>query len=115
MSALLPKADMCTALAHVCYGPKADSCTAANNCLFNDLVGAGLATLQALFRACAGVGLSSMSPRRDLHDMDRVAQLRIPPGRVVERVNDFEAFAPPCKLVRTDERFHEPAVLLSLL
>jgi hypothetical protein len=24
MSALLPKADMCSARAHVCYGPKAD-------------------------------------------------------------------------------------------
>jgi hypothetical protein len=24
MSALLPKADMCSALAHVCFGPKAD-------------------------------------------------------------------------------------------
>src|SRR5262249_44649553 len=30
MSALPPKADMCGALAHVCFGPKADSCTAAN-------------------------------------------------------------------------------------
>ena len=29
MSALSPKADMCSALAHVCFGPKADSCTAA--------------------------------------------------------------------------------------
>jgi hypothetical protein len=31
MSALPPKADMCIAAAHVCFGPKkADSCTAAN-------------------------------------------------------------------------------------
>src|SRR5262249_40572809 len=28
MSALPPKADMCSALAYVCFGPKADSCTA---------------------------------------------------------------------------------------
>src|SRR4029450_3753701 len=28
MSALPPKADMCSALAHVCFGPIADSCTA---------------------------------------------------------------------------------------
>src|SRR5215470_639377 len=28
MSALPPKADMCSALGHVCFGPKADSCTA---------------------------------------------------------------------------------------
>src|SRR5262245_50321378 len=28
MTALPPKADMCGALAHVCFGPKADSCTA---------------------------------------------------------------------------------------
>jgi hypothetical protein len=31
MSALPPKADMCSALAHVRYGPIADSCTAANS------------------------------------------------------------------------------------
>jgi hypothetical protein len=30
MSALLPKADMCSATRDVRYGPKADSCTAAN-------------------------------------------------------------------------------------
>ena len=30
MSALPPKADMCGALADVCFGPIADSCTAAN-------------------------------------------------------------------------------------
>ena len=29
MSALTPEADMCNALAHVCFGPIADSCTAA--------------------------------------------------------------------------------------
>jgi hypothetical protein len=29
-SALRPKADICSALGHVCYGPIADSCTAAN-------------------------------------------------------------------------------------
>src|SRR5262249_6103946 len=29
MSALPPKADMCSALADVCFGPKADSCCAA--------------------------------------------------------------------------------------
>ena len=29
MSALPPKADMCSALLHVCFGPIADSCTAA--------------------------------------------------------------------------------------
>jgi hypothetical protein len=29
MSALPPKADMCSALAYVCFGPKADSCEAA--------------------------------------------------------------------------------------
>src|SRR5262245_28971540 len=29
MSALLPKADMCSALVHVCFGPIADSCSAA--------------------------------------------------------------------------------------
>src|SRR5262249_33157167 len=31
MSALSPEADMCGALAHVCFGPIADSCTAAKN------------------------------------------------------------------------------------
>jgi hypothetical protein len=31
MSALPPKADMCSALAHVCFGPKADSCSAAKS------------------------------------------------------------------------------------
>src|SRR6516165_7011182 len=29
MSALPPKADMCTARGHVCFGPKADICDAA--------------------------------------------------------------------------------------
>ena len=29
MSAITPKADMCSATAHVCFGPKADSCSAA--------------------------------------------------------------------------------------
>src|SRR6476659_5848620 len=29
MSALPPKADIASALAHVCFGPKADSCNAA--------------------------------------------------------------------------------------
>src|SRR5262249_6141152 len=37
MSALPPKADMCSALAHVRFGPKADSCTAANS-LFDQFV-----------------------------------------------------------------------------
>ena len=36
MSALPPKADMCFALAHVCFGPKADIDT-----LFDHLVGSG--------------------------------------------------------------------------
>src|SRR5215475_11037252 len=36
MSALPPKADMCSALAHVCFGPKADIVT-----LFDHLVGTG--------------------------------------------------------------------------
>src|SRR5262245_33985639 len=36
MSALHPKADMCTALAHVCFGPIADMA-----CLLDHLVGAG--------------------------------------------------------------------------
>ena len=31
MSALPPIADMCGALAYVCFVPKADSCTAANS------------------------------------------------------------------------------------
>src|SRR5262249_38210497 len=30
MSALPPKADMCRALAHVCFGPEADSCVATS-------------------------------------------------------------------------------------
>jgi hypothetical protein len=34
MSALPPKADMCGAIAHVCFGPKADMLT-----LFDDIVG----------------------------------------------------------------------------
>src|SRR5215472_14352533 len=41
MSALPPKADMCSALAHVCFGPRADSCNAAKRSLFDDLVGSG--------------------------------------------------------------------------
>jgi hypothetical protein len=36
MSALLPKADMCGAAAHVCYGPKADVM-----CLFDHFVSGG--------------------------------------------------------------------------
>jgi len=32
MSALPPKADMCSAQAYVRFGPKADSCIAANDC-----------------------------------------------------------------------------------
>src|SRR5262245_58518421 len=40
MSALHPKADMCGAPAHVCFGPKADSCSAANRMLFDHFVGA---------------------------------------------------------------------------
>jgi hypothetical protein len=39
MSALPPKADMCSALAYVCFGPKADSCSAAKCSLFDHLVG----------------------------------------------------------------------------
>jgi hypothetical protein len=39
MSALPPKADMCSAIAYVCFGPEADSCTAANPSLFEDFVG----------------------------------------------------------------------------
>jgi hypothetical protein len=41
MSALPPKADMCSAQAHVCFGPIADSCTAAKSIvvLFDHLVG----------------------------------------------------------------------------
>src|SRR5262249_35384816 len=35
MSALPPKADICSALAHVCFRPRADSCGAGNNCLFD--------------------------------------------------------------------------------
>ena len=34
MSALPPKADMCGALGHVCFGQIADSCTAANEMEF---------------------------------------------------------------------------------
>jgi CRISPR/Cas system CSM-associated protein Csm3 (group 7 of RAMP superfamily) len=41
MSALPPKADMCGALADVCFGPIADSCSAANKPLFDHLVGTG--------------------------------------------------------------------------
>src|SRR5262245_60383077 len=41
MSALPPKADICSALVHVRYGPKADSCTAAKELLFDHLVRAG--------------------------------------------------------------------------
>jgi hypothetical protein len=41
MSALPPKADMCSALAYVCFGPKADSCSAAKGSLFDNFVSAG--------------------------------------------------------------------------
>src|SRR5215475_3118077 len=41
MSALHPKADICSALAHVRFGPIADSCTAAKELLFDHLVRAG--------------------------------------------------------------------------
>ena len=34
MSALPPKADMCSALAHVCFGPKADMCNANRHVRF---------------------------------------------------------------------------------
>src|SRR5262249_6075690 len=97
------------------FGPEAGSCAAANNCLLDGLVGAGLATLQATLSGGCRCWVILDVPRRDLNDMDLLARLRIPPGRVVERVNDLEAFVPPCKLVRTGERFHEPAVLFSLL
>src|SRR5262245_37639745 len=40
MSALPPKADMCSAPTHVRYGPIADSCSAAKRSLFDHLVGA---------------------------------------------------------------------------
>jgi len=40
MSALPPKADICGALVHVCFGPKADSCTAAKRSLFDNFVSA---------------------------------------------------------------------------
>jgi len=39
-SALPPKADMCSAIADVCFGPIADSCTATNQHLFDHLAGA---------------------------------------------------------------------------
>src|SRR5262245_37921071 len=41
MSALPPKADMCSARGDVRYGPKADSCSAAKRSLFDHLVGGG--------------------------------------------------------------------------
>jgi len=41
MSALPLKADMCSALADVCFGPEADSCSAAKNSLFDHFAGAG--------------------------------------------------------------------------
>ena len=41
MSALPPKADMCSALARVCFGPIADSCSEPKRSLFDHLVGAG--------------------------------------------------------------------------
>jgi hypothetical protein len=41
MSALPPKADMCGALGHACFGPIADSYTAAKVFLFDYLVGDG--------------------------------------------------------------------------
>ena len=41
MSALPPKADMCNALAHVCFVPIAGSCTATKELLFDNFVGPG--------------------------------------------------------------------------
>src|SRR5262249_33811829 len=41
MSALPPKADICSALRYVRFGPIADSCTAAKKILFDHLVSAG--------------------------------------------------------------------------
>src|SRR5262249_61287533 len=38
MSALPPKADICSAQAHVCFGPIADSCSAARVSLFDHFV-----------------------------------------------------------------------------
>jgi hypothetical protein len=35
MSALLPKADMCSALAHVCFGPKADIVRRSAECRYS--------------------------------------------------------------------------------
>jgi hypothetical protein len=56
MSALPPKADMCGANRHVCFGPKADSCRATNiAALFDQRVGA----LQKLFWNCEAYGLRS--------------------------------------------------------
>src|SRR5262245_64190387 len=41
MSALPPKADMCSATRDVCFGPKADIRTRLVSSAFDDLVGAG--------------------------------------------------------------------------
>src|SRR5215510_10473938 len=41
MSALPPKADTCSALAHVRFGPIADSCAAQKRSLFDDLISDG--------------------------------------------------------------------------
>jgi len=42
MSALPPKADMCGALGHVCFGPKADTCSARGNVRFGPKADTGL-------------------------------------------------------------------------
>src|SRR5215510_5315302 len=66
-------------------------------------------------RTCARLSWNWLIASQGLIRVTVEKQLRIPPGRVVKRINEFGAGVPPCKLVSIGERFHEPALLLSLL
>ena len=60
MSALTPKADMCSALAHVCFGPKADITAIARHGIKE---AAMVRPLMAWFEIVSGpIYISAMSP-----------------------------------------------------
>src|SRR5262245_35216591 len=82
MSALPPKADMCTALAYVRFGPKADICGASRHVRFAPESGHAQRThLTCFYRV--------RSAHRELQQFDRVEVLHAAPdafGRIEQHV-----------------------------